>query len=196
MDKTKFKQPKNSTQIRGKNTDQLQFERLIKSLRYLTCDMQRRPEQFQTLTEENIRDRLLTTLNITFKGRGNAEAKNCKGKTDILIRTKDGFNEHIFELKIWKGILTLQETIKQLQGYLSWHNNYAGIIMFCYNLNFTKILNDTEIYLTENHNFTNREKFIENEFRFKLEHSTDEHKKIETVLTLINLKMDSKKVSS
>jgi hypothetical protein len=191
--KQKFKHPKNSTRIKKKSIDQSQFESLIKSLQYLTCDMQRRPDQFQLLSEENIRDRLLTTLNVTFKGRGNAEAKNCKGKTDILIRTKDGLNEHIFELKVWKGIKTLQETIQQLQGYLSWHNNYAGIIIFCYNSNFTKIINETETYLKNNHNFTKREKIIENEFRFKLEHQTDEHKKIETVLTLINLKINQKK---
>lgn len=55
-----------------------------------------------------------TPLNVTFKGRTNAEAKNCKGKTDILVKTKDGLNEHIFELKVWNGIETLQ---KQLSNY-------------------------------------------------------------------------------
>ena len=80
------------------NIDLIQFEKLIKSLRFLVVDMQRRPEQFKGLKEENIRDRMLTPINMVFEGRGNAEAKNCKGKTDILVRTSDGLNEHIFEL--------------------------------------------------------------------------------------------------
>ena len=67
------------------------------ALQYLTIDMQRRPEQFQDLTEENIRDRMLVPLNTVFKVRGHAESKNRKGKTDILVRTKDNLNEHIFE---------------------------------------------------------------------------------------------------
>lgn len=187
--KEKFGAAKKQSISSKKNIDQFQFEKLIKSMQFLTADMQRRPDQFQDLKEENIRDRMLMPLNVTFRGRGNAEAKNCKGKTDILVRTKDGLNEHIFELKVWGGIKTLEEAITQLQGYLSWHNNYSGIIMFCYNSDFTAILNETEKYLTEHFNFDKREKYIPNEFRFKLQHSTDKYKNIEAHLTFINLKL-------
>ncbi len=186
--KKKFGNPKKSSATDKKSVDLIQFEKLIKALRYLTIDMQRRPDQFQSLTEENIRDKMLTPINVTFEGRGNAEAKNCKGKTDILVRTKDGLNEHIFELKVWDGIKTLKEAVSQLQGYLSWHNNYSGIIMFCYNSDFTSILNEAETYLTKEFNFDKREKYIDNEFRFRLSHSTDKFKTIETHLTFINLK--------
>ncbi|MEQ8473555.1 MAG: hypothetical protein RIC35_20325 [Marinoscillum sp.] len=187
--KNKFGTPKKLSANDKKNIELFQFEKLIKSLRYLTVDMQRRPEQFQVLDEENIRDRMLTPINVTFKGRGNAEAKNCKGKTDILVRTKDGLNEHIFELKVWDGIKTLIEAISQLQGYLSWHNNYSGIIMFCYNLDFTSILDEAEKHLTANFNLDKREKNIPNEFRFRLPHPTDKLKIIRTHLIFINLRM-------
>ncbi len=171
------------------NIDLIQFDKLIKSLRFLAADMQRRPEQFIGLKEENIRDRMLTPINMVFEGRGNAEAKNCKGKTDILVRTSDGLNEHIFELKVWGGIKDLIDGIKQLKSYLSWHNNYSGIIMFCYNSNFTEILKKVEQYLSEKLDYDKREKFIPNEFRFKLTHPTDEYKTVETHLILINLKI-------
>lgn len=168
--KLKFGSSKKSSKSDKKSVDQLQFERLIKSVQFLTNEIQRRTEEYQGLKEENIRDRMLTPINVTFKGRGNAEAKNCKGKTDILVKTKDGLNEHIFELKVWDGIDTLKEAIEQLQGYLSWHNNYCGIIMFCYKSDFTSILKKVEQHLTNNFNFGKRESFIQNDFRFK--HST------------------------
>ena len=171
------------------NIDHIQFNKLIKSLRYLAVDMQRRPEQFKGLKEENIRDRMITPINMSFEGRGNAEAKSCKGKTDILVRTSDGLNEHIFELKVWRGIKDLIDAIEQLKGYLCWHNNYSGIIMFCYNSNFTEILNKAEQYLISEFGFDKRQKYIQNEFRFKLTHPTDEYKSIETHLLFINLKI-------
>jgi hypothetical protein len=184
----KFGNSKKRSGIVKKSIDLIQFDKLIKALRYLSVDMQRRPDQFQNLNEENIRDKMITSINVTFKGRGNAEAKNCRGKTDILVRTKDGLNEHIFELKVWDGIKTLKKAISQLKSYLSWHNNYSGIIMFCYNSDFTLILNETEKYLKTNYNFDKRTKYIDNEFRIRLSHPTDKFKNIETHLTFINLK--------
>lgn len=174
----KFGKPRKQGSNEHKSIDNIQFQKLCKALQYLTVDMQRRPDQFQNLTEENIRDRMLTTLNHTFKGRGHAESKNRKGKTDILVRTKDGLNEHVFELKVWNGIKTLPETINQIRNYLSWHNNYCGIIIFSYNKKFTSVLNETEKYLEENYNFNKQDKFIENEFRFSLKHKTDREKSI------------------
>ena len=90
--KKKFGSPKKPSATDKKSIDQFQFEKLIKALQYLTVEMQRRPKEFQDLKEENIRDRMLTPINVIFKGRGNAEAKNRKGKTDILVKTKDGLN--------------------------------------------------------------------------------------------------------
>jgi hypothetical protein len=185
--KKKFGKPGKPLAYERKSADTLQFEKLCKALRYLTVDMQRRPQQFQGLTEENIRDKMLTPINVSFKGRGHAESKNRKGKTDILVRTKDGLNEHIFELKVWKGISTLEEAIEQLLGYISSHNNYCGIIMFSYNKNFTAVLGEAEKYLQEKNYFDKREKFIENEFRFRLPHQTDIGKSVQTHLTFINL---------
>ncbi len=170
------------------NNDTLQFEKLVKTLRFLSVDMQRRPQEFKGLCEENIRDRMLISINALFEGRGNAEVKNCKGKTDILVRTQDGLNEHIFELKVWSGIKDLKDGLIQLKGYLSWHNNYSGLIMFCYNSDFTQILNKVEEYLSSEFGFNKRERYIKNEFRIKLTHPKDTDKEFETHLIFINLK--------
>ena len=69
------------------------------------------------------------------------------------------------------------------------HNNYSGIIMFCYKSEFTSILNKAEKYLIEEFNFCKRDQFIDNQFRFQLKHPTDKGKKMEIHLTFINLKI-------
>ncbi|QNR23832.1 hypothetical protein [Croceimicrobium hydrocarbonivorans] len=184
----KFGKGKKYSENLNNNKDLIQFQKLIKSLQHLTAEMQRKPSEYQNLQEENLRDKMLTPLNVVFKGRINAEAKNNKGKTDILLRTKDGLNEYIFELKVWGGIRTLKKAIDQLQGYLSWHNKYSGIVMFCYNSDFTSVLNKSEQFLKDNYSFEKRGKLIENEFRFRLVHPTDRSKTIELHLIFINLK--------
>jgi hypothetical protein len=186
--KAKFGKSTKPLPSERKTAEAIQFEKLCKALQYLTVDMQRRPLQFQGLTEENVRDQMLIPLNAVFKGRGYAESKIRKGKTDILIRTKDGLNEHIFELKVWNGIKTLIDAIAQILSYVSWHNNHCGIIMFCYNKSFSSVLDEVEQFLQTNYSFDKREKYIENEFRFRLTHQTDDRKTIQTHLTLINLK--------
>ena len=93
-------------------------------------------------------------------------------------------------MKVWRGINDLVGAIEQLKSYLSWHNNYSVIIMFCYNANFTKILEKVEQYLEKEFNYEKREKYIRNEFRFKLTHLSDDYKTIETHLILINLKIE------
>lgn len=185
--KNKFGKSKKSFVYENKLEDTLQFEKLLKALERMTVEMQRRPQEYQGLNEENIRDRMLTQINVAFKGRAHAESKNRKGKTDITVRTKDGNNEHIFELKVWKGNSTLASAIEQILGYVSSHNNYCGIIFFSYNKNFTAVLSETEKYLQEKHQFDKREKFKENEFRFRLTHQTDIGNTFLTHLIFINL---------
>ncbi len=176
------------------DNERIQFEELIKNIQYMSVDMQRKPLQFQGLNEENIRDYLLTSINGAFLGRGNAEAKNAHGKTDILVRTKDGTNENIFELKVWRGIKTLENAIKQLISYNSWHNKYAGLIIINYNKNLRLILNKVEKYLHENFVVDKRDINRENEFRFRFNQHTDKFKDVECWVNFINLCPTDKKI--
>jgi hypothetical protein len=185
--KKKFRTVKMPLAYAQRASETKQFEKICKTLGYFTVDIQRRAVQFKDVTEENVRDIMLVPLNTTFKGRGHAESKSRKGKTDIVIRTKEGLNEHIFELKVWKGIKTLSDAIEQLLGYVCWHNDHCGIIMFNHNKNFTSILQTVETYLKHHHNFDKKEQKVENEFRFKLKHQTDNLKFIQTHLILVNL---------
>ena len=164
-----------------------QFAKIIKALMFITVDMQRRRYVYQNLKEENIRDVLLPIFNGIFKGRSNGEAVNGAGKTDLLIRTKDGLNEHIIELKKWKGQKTLEEVIAQLGTYLSWHNNNAGIVLFCYNQDYSRILEIAYKYLDKNYETFPIVKDRENIMIFKMPYPNDRYKHITVYINFINL---------
>src|SRR5690606_34437143 len=106
---------------------QNEFEFIVNIIRNMGADFERRPSEYRGIKEESIRDRLLAPINGAMQGRAHAEAKNRKGKSDILIRTIEGTNEFSFELKVWNGPSTLEKTINQLSSYLSWNNKNAGI---------------------------------------------------------------------
>ena len=115
----KFGSQKKLSKSDKKSIEQLQFVKLIKSISFFTNDMQRRPEQYQGLKEENLRGRMLTPLNVSFNGRGNAEAKNCMGKTDILVKTKDG----LFSLHHFQNCFLLGNRKKLFGNRLCFHLN-------------------------------------------------------------------------
>ncbi len=181
----KFGQPRIQQEDR-KNQDAGEFKVICRKLAHLTVDMQGQPQEYQGLNEENIRARMKTSFNVSFEGRVFAEAKSCKGRTDIFIQTTDKLNEHIFELKVWDGIKTLKDAIEQLQGYLAYHNNHCGIVMFSYKKSFTSVLNEVDKYLKEKYSEVDRKN--ENEFDFLMVHDKDEQKKVAVHLVLINLR--------
>lgn len=165
-----------------------QFKKIIQSIQHLTTTMQDEPKAYQGMNEENIRDKMFTPLNVIFKGRVSREAKNCKGKTDISITTSDGKSKHIFELKVWSGPKSLKDAITQLRGYLSSHHNYAGLIVFCYENEFTALLEKAKQVLIKEYKYLPSDSYSKNEFRFNLSHPTDSQQIIQTHLTMINLK--------
>lgn len=175
-------------QSMDKATDvQNEFEFIVNIIRNMGADFERRPIEYRGIKEESIRDRLLAPINGALQGRAHAESKNRKGKTDILIRTKDGNNEFIFELKVWNGPSTVENTINQLSGYLSWNNKNAGIVMINYKKDFTRVLNTTRKVLHEKFELMEPEIGIEREYRFRLWNNSDNQKHTDVTLMFINL---------
>ncbi len=163
------------------------FNRIIDKLNRLTFEIQNAPESYRNLTEEDIRDKILIHLNTIFNGIGVREAKNRKGKTDIMLKAKDGKTKYIFELKIWAGITSLENAIEQLNSYLSWHDNYAGIIMFSHNKDFTKILEQVKAYLINKFSGLIYDARISNEFRISVPYKSDQYKHTQLQITFVNL---------
>ncbi|MFF9069721.1 hypothetical protein ACF09E_30660 [Streptomyces sp. NPDC014891] len=83
------------------------------------------------MSEEDIRNQLLFTLNTHFEGQAAGEVFNGGGKTDILIRAGDR-NVFIAECKNWKGAKAITKALdEQLLGrYLVWRDTKAAFLLF------------------------------------------------------------------
>ena len=115
------------------------YESILEIMSNMSLAMERSPQTFSKLHEEEIRDFFLLMLNAHFEGRASGETFNFAGKTDILIR-ENNRNVFIAECKIWSGEKNLLETIDQLLGYLSWRDTKTAIILFNRNQGFGEVL--------------------------------------------------------
>lgn len=177
--------------IANKKPELYEFESIVRDITHLSIDIQRRPQNYNSKSEEEIRDCFLNALNIHYQGLGNAEAKNYEGKSDILIKTSNGQNEFIFELKKWTGISCVAKTIEQIKGYLAWHNNFGVIIIFYDQPNMTKSLQKTLDFLSKNY-LNCKHKSGNSEFRFDVPLKQDKDKYINLYLRFVNMYLEQK----
>jgi hypothetical protein len=115
------------------------YENILEVISSMSLSMERNPQTFQKLREEEIRNHFLLILNTHFEGQATGETFNYTGKTDILIR-HEGKNAFIAECKFWEGEKKLIETIDQLLGYTSWRDTKTAILLFNKNLDFSAVL--------------------------------------------------------
>jgi len=104
--------------------------------------VEKKPSTYHTKDEESLRDYVLPTLETRYNNATvTGETFNKRGKTDILVRYKDGTNLFVAECKFWKGEAILHETINQLfDRYLTWRDSKVAIIFFVTNKEFSKVL--------------------------------------------------------
>ena len=105
----------------------------------MSLAMERSPETFSRLGEEQIRDFFIIVPNSYYEGEATGETFNSKGKTDILIRHEDR-NAFIAECKIWRGERNLSSTIDQILRYTSWRDTKTAIFVFNRSKNLSRIL--------------------------------------------------------
>jgi hypothetical protein len=115
------------------------YENILEMIYNMALVMERSPQTFSKLKEEEIRNHFLMVLNSNYEGRATGETFNYGGKTDILIR-EQGKNVFIAECKFWRGERSLLKTIDQLLGYISWRDTKTAILLFNKNQDFTSVL--------------------------------------------------------
>ena len=109
-------------------------------MRSMVQVMERSPNAFRHLTEEDLRWQFLVQLNGRSEGRVTGETFNYKGDTDILIRENDR-NVFVAECKVWKGPASLTAAVDQLlDRYLHWRDTKIAILIFNRNKEFTSVL--------------------------------------------------------
>jgi hypothetical protein len=138
-----------------------EYEFILETIFHMSLAMERSPETFSKLQEEEIRDFFIITLNSYYEGQATGETFNFKGKTDILIRHEDR-NAFVAECKIWRGEKSLLSTIDQLLGYTSWRDTKTAILLFNKNENLTKVLEEIN-KTAESHKFYKRRHELKNE---------------------------------
>jgi hypothetical protein len=117
-----------------------EYESILEIIYNMALVMERSPQTFSKLEEEEIRDHFLMILNANYEGQATGETFNYKGKTDILIRI-EGKNVFIAECKFWRGEKKFSETIDQLLGYTGWRDTKTAILLFNKNQDFSSVLN-------------------------------------------------------
>lgn len=115
------------------------YDQILSIINNMVIVMERSPNAFRNMKEEDLRQHFLVQLNGQFEGQATGETFNYQGKTDILIREK-GKNIFIAECKFWRGERAFLETIDQLLGYTSWRDTKTAILIFNRNKKFGEVV--------------------------------------------------------
>lgn len=115
--------------------------------------MERSPNTYAGLGEEDRRQVIVAALNTHYRGQTTAEAFNVKGKTDILVRHPEGRNLFIGECKFWSGVKGFIETIDQLFGYATWRDTKLAAIIFVREKDLTAVVAKAREALESHHQF-------------------------------------------
>lgn len=118
---------------------EVEYECILEIVQNMVAVMERSPQAFAEMGEEDLRSHFLVQLNGQYEGQATGETFNFSGKTDILIRV-DGRNIFIGECKFWTGPKGLTDAIDQLLGYASWRDTKTAILVFNRNKNFRAVL--------------------------------------------------------
>jgi hypothetical protein len=160
-----------------------EYEHILSIISNMAFVMERSPKAFQSMSEPDIRQHFLVQLNGHYEGQATGETFNYEGKTDILIRSQ-GRNIFIAECKFWEGAKGLLETVSQILDYLSWRDTKTAILLFNKNKDFSNVISQIPIILTEHPNYKNQLPFkCETGFRFVLTQKNDRNR--ELTLTIL-----------
>ena len=100
---------------------------------------ERTPASFKVLSEEGLRDVMLSSLNAVFEGQATGESFRGLGKADIHLPLAGG-DAFVAEVKFWDGPASLAQTVDQLRGRLTWRDTVGVAIMLSENANFGTVL--------------------------------------------------------
>ncbi len=160
-----------------------EYDYILSIISNMAFVMERSPDTFKNMKEEDIRQHFLVQLNGQYEGQASGETFNYEGKTDILIRV-NGKNIFIAECKFWRGEKHFQDDINQLLGYISWRDTKTALLIFNKNKEFTSVVKKIK-EITKDHPNYLRELSYDHETgcRFIFHHRDDVDR--ELILTIL-----------
>lgn len=139
------------------------YNEILRRIRHIGSSMERVPSTYTKLKEEELRNVIVSQLNVDYEGEVQGESFRNNGKTDICIEYKNRA-AFVAECKIWKGKNTLQSTIDQLLGYTTWKDSKLAIILFNKNnKDFFNVINVINDNIKEIKNYYNKVENNKNE---------------------------------
>jgi len=154
------------------------YEHILNVANNMALVMERSPNAFNSMKEEDIRQHFLVQLNGQYEGQATGETFNFQGKTDILIR-HEGKNIFIAECKFWEGTKGLKDTINQILNYLSWRDTKTSIFIFNRGRNLSNVLLKIPDIVKNHTNFKRQLEYRpETGFRFILHHKDDKNREL------------------
>ncbi len=125
------------------------------------------------LSEEDIRNLLLSNLNTHYDSSASGETFSKKGKTDIRIQFENK-SAYIAECKIWHGIKGFEKAINQLFSYITWRDIKTSLIVFNKDIrDFSKVLEKIKQFLDENELKISCSPISKNEWQYTFKKSLD-----------------------
>lgn len=115
------------------------FDHILEVIRATGEAMERSPNTYSDMGEEDRRQVLLAALNTHYRGQATAEAFNVTGKTDLLVR-HEGRNLFIGECKFWSGPKSFTDAVNQLFGYAAWRDTKLTVAMFVGERDLTSVV--------------------------------------------------------
>lgn len=160
-----------------------EYENILSIIQRTATILERSPQAFREMDEENLRDQFLVPLNSHYEGQITGETFNYSEKTDILIRDGDR-SVFVAECKIWRGPKSLSNAIDQLLGYATWRDTKTAILVFNRNRKLTEVLEQIPDILKSHSNFKRMMDFpSQTGFRCVLAHKDDANR--EMILTVL-----------
>jgi hypothetical protein len=99
------------------------------------------PATYNSKSEPELRDEILSDLNFIFNNDATAESKIGDGKTDIRLKNPfSPYDKAIGECKWWSGQKQYLEAKEQLFAYLPPRQEYGIMITFCKEQDFNALL--------------------------------------------------------
>lgn len=134
--------------------DSIMYADVLKVLNEVGKSFERKPSTYEGKDEPEIRDSLLLFLETRYEGTtATGETFNKAGKTDILLKYKDGTNLFVAECKKWKGAKEFGEAIDQLLGYLTWRDSKTALIVFVENKNMSDVVTNAVAAVEQHSSF-------------------------------------------
>lgn len=160
-----------------------EYEYILEIISSMADVLERSPDAFADMDEEDLRSHFLVQLNGQYEGSATGETFNGEGKTDILIRT-EGKQVFIAECKFWKGPKAHREAIDQLLSYTSWRDTKTALILLNRNKDLSAVLEKIPEATRTHPNHKRKEKQKgETRFRHVLHQNGDESR--EVILTIL-----------